>query len=162
MTEKLDRVFLSKLRQNGRDERRVLDVFSQQPADVYVMAVDDLLSQAESIGAPLKRRNATRVLRVLADNGFGKLIPGRWEHPSRFRSDLPLSRIGGAAAETANHGSKVELAADSGAPAETHRILIRRGFSVSVPADLARAEVDRLIGIIDRLPMTAPRQRSQA
>ncbi|MEQ9379437.1 MAG: hypothetical protein RJP95_01130 [Pirellulales bacterium] len=163
MNREFDVGFLVGLHRGGRSEELVLDVLADQSPDDHEIGVKELVESVnlrvnapEEMGVP--RRNVTRVLRALDQNGFGRLIPGRSErYPSRFVSQAPLSQIGlaatgGLAAESLAFNADTAPPEVNKRASDWQRLIVRSGWAIELPADLSRTEAERLIKLIENLP----------
>lgn len=152
---------LEKLRtlyKTDQTARLMLDVFAGYQRNRRTIKVDNLLWKLRQQSADVSRAEVVKVFKELEDSGFGKYMPGRWEHPSRFEWNANLIEVGKAASGDEDVIEPLEAAALGDSSDEPdmveHLFRLRPDLQVllELPENLTRNEAARLAEFVKSLP----------
>ncbi len=139
--------------------RLMLDGFAGYQRNRTAVKVDYLLWKLRGAGEDVTRSDIVRVFKQLESLGFGRYLPGRWSHPSRFQWTASLVEVGKAASgeeEPVQQLPEGQASLDM----EEEPDLIAHGFqlrpdlqiTLELPRDLTRGEAGRLAKFVESLP----------
>jgi len=91
---------IQKLRQFYKKDklaRLMLDQFASYQRNRTATKVDYLLWKLRALDDDVTRGDILRIFKELESLGYGRYVPGRWSHPSRFQWSASLVEVGKAA-----------------------------------------------------------------
>ncbi len=155
---------IQKLRQFYKKDklaRLMLDQFASYQRNRTATKVDYLLWKLRALDDDVTRGDILRIFKELESLGYGRYVPGRWSHPSRFQWSASLVEVGKAASgeeETVQQFSEDAASLDL----EEEPDLIAHGFQLrsdlqvtfELPGNLTRIEASRLAKFIESLPFS--------
>lgn len=151
---------LKQMYKSDDSARLLLDHFAGYQRNRKQTTVDRVLYAVRSEGHDITRGDVVRVFKSLSESGCGDFVPGRWNHPSRFKWDVSLVEVGRAAAGEdmkveAISAEEVEEPDEQGADVLAHSFVLRAGsppIVLELPSDLSGREAGRLAEFIKTLP----------
>jgi len=149
---------LKELYQHNATARIILDQAARRRRNQTETKVDRILSLLKEEGHEISRGDIIDAFRSLEDLAAGQFVTGRRGWPSRFVWSVGMVSVGKAAAGEPQDIEQIpaeEMEEPASADMLAHPFNLRMDLQVTLelPADLSRAEADRLANFVRTLPI---------